>query len=414
MKSTTEGKRALNNDNSIIIDKTARFLMYSGRENELPRKYHKIYSKNGIILKHFSKRNGFEPGKVEDLLQANLFFELNTIHVTESFLVKQEKEHLEITFTDFEKLKKLHGTKKSKLLADASSSDILLERLKSIIELEAVKASGNAVTSEAELADFQNPKWSHEKLFSTFLPEDYEKYRTESKAQANIEKRFNMKLSGQDIFKFNNGLEANSLLSWFQSLLISEPEVVNEHLTSGDFERWLRNSLKERELANICSNLSRAVEEGSAEPYKIKINMLRRLRKTTFESSIHNTVVKPLLKKLKSADPDTVQQTAVKLMELGDERSVEGLIEKLYDSVPSTRGVVMNALAEIGDSRAIMPLIKIFEHSRDNNDKLNAIKALGKFQDKRVRNLVEQSSEATDEVGDEARIIIQRWKSGDS
>jgi HEAT repeat protein len=74
----------------------------------------------------------------------------------------------------------------------------------------------------------------------------------------------------------------------------------------------------------------------------------------------------------------------------------------------------MNALAEIGDSRAIMPLIKIFEHSRDNNDKLNAIKALGKFQDERVRSLVEQSSEATDEVGEEARTISQRWNSSDS
>ncbi|UCH90184.1 MAG: HEAT repeat domain-containing protein [Thermoplasmata archaeon] len=401
------GSQAYNNQITVQL---AKFLNYIGHEDELPRKYHKIYTKEGVILKHFSKKNNFNIDLVESVVRNNLFFELDTTKVLEGFFGKQEKDEYVVHFTDLDKLKRLKQTKRKKLFSDAKTSDILLARLTNIMELTPMEGRSKESGTGMGLANYDHPRWTHEKLFSTFLPEDYDKYQDESKAQVNIEKRFHTKVPDNESFSFNNGLEANSLMSWFQSILISEPEIVREHLLNGDFEHWLRNSAKERELANICSNLARKIEDSSADAYNIKCMTVERLRRTSFEGSIYNIIVKPLIKTLKSSDAVTVQQAASKLKELGDERAVDALIDRLFDSVPATREVVMDALGKINDSRAIIPLIKVFEHSNNEYDRLNALHALGMFDDKRTRNIIKRvASSNNDEVGEEARKIVSTW-----
>jgi hypothetical protein len=392
----------------LITDQLAKFLTYVGHENELPKKYQKIYSNNGVVLKYFSKKNNFKLDLVEEIVRSNSFFDIDSIMVTESFIFKQTKELSLARFSDLEKLEKIIINKKKKLLADAKASDILVERLMSLMAAALLKAQEHKASNGAVTAIYQRPRWTHERLFSTYSPDEYDKYRNESKAFVNIEKRFQSKLSMDESFRFKNDMVANSLISWFQSLLLSEPEIVKDHLMAGDFERWLRNSAKERELANICSNLQRKYADEVVSADLVKRDMLRRLRRTSYEGSIYNYLVKPLIKKLKSPDPTTVQQTAIKLMEFGDEKAVESLIEKLFDSIPETRLIVMEALGGISDPRAIQPLIKIFEHSSDKKDKVHALRALGKFDDPKCKSIIEKSSRYDDEIGNEARNILAK------
>ena len=118
-----------------------------------------------------------------------------------------------------------------------------------------------------------------------------------------------------------------------------------------------------------------------------------------------------MIKKIRTGEPETVQQTAVRLMELGDERAVDSLIEKLYESVPETRKVVIEALGVIGDPRALPPLIKIFEYSTETSDRLSALKAISRFDDKRSRTIIKKAAkEDPGEVGAVAKKIIESWQ----
>lgn len=412
MEHSTGTAKKLSSQEGRIIDLLARALSFTGRENELPKKFRKIFSPDGVVLKHFSKKNNFKYDEVEKLARNNQFFELGTTEMIDSVIFKQPRELSVARFTDLDELKRKYRKGSARLFRDAEVSDILISRLMSIIEIEPLK--GDRVQSDdgSSTVDYQRPHWTAENIFSTHLPEEYEKYRRESKEQMNIEKRFHTKLTDENNFRFGNDMMAASLMSWYQSLLISPPGIIKSHLLSGDFENWLRNSVKERELANICSNLARVLEDSEKGDIEIKREVLSRLRRTTFEGSIYNSITKPLIKKLKSADPVTVQQAAKKLMALGDERAVEGLIDKLFESNRDTRAVVIDALGVIGDPRAIGPLLKIFEHSSDESDRLSALYALKNFKDIRVIKIIKKTagSESDDPVKKEAQKILDSLK----
>lgn len=397
--------------NAVIIDQLAKLMIHLGNTEDPPKKIQKLVAGEGVILKYFSKKNNFPLTTVERLVRENLFFELSTQTVLESFLFKQPKELTVASFTEIDKIGRLYKTNRERMVTDASVSDVLITRLMSVAELNAFDIPHVKVSGMVNDVDYVRPRWTLEKLYSTYLPDDFVKYKEEVKAQSNLEKRFNYKLPGENVFSFTNGMVANSLLSWFQSLLITDPEVVMEHLLSGDFERWLRKSVKERELANICSNLSRQFENSGVPALEVKREMMKRLRRTSFESSIYNSLTRPLLKKLRSPEPVTVSQAAEKLMELGDEKAVDGLIETLFESLPETRKVVMEALGVIGDPRAVPPLVKIVEHSRDQEDKIIAIWTLSKFDDDRAREFIKKTAEENQgKLSERAKEIIEKWK----
>ena len=398
--------------NAVIIDQLAKFLSYSGKPDELPKKVQKLYSNGGVVLKQFSKRNNFNFYHVEKTIKANLFFELSTARIIDSVIFKQPKELSVARFTDLDKIKRLYRSNRERMLEDASGSGVLISRLMRAAELRAFGDDSPGKFRRPKEVDFIRPKWTAENIYSTYLPDEFENYRKESKAQSNYEKRFNSKLDASESFRFSNDLVASSLMSWFQSLLISDAEIVREHLLSGDFEHWLRQSASERELANICSNLTRQFEETRPSSIVIKREMLKRLRRTSYESSIYNSITKPLLRKLKSPEPVTVQETAIKLMELGDEKTVDGLIETLFESMPETRKVVMEALGVIGDPRAIPPMVKIIEHSRDPRDNIIALWTLSKFDDDRARKMIEKiARENNGKLSERAKQIMKNWES---
>jgi hypothetical protein len=405
------GTRKISKKRALIVDQLAKFLAYSEKQKELPKKLRKIYVDGGVILKHFSKSNNLDPGKVERAVRDNLFFELSTSSVVDSLIFKQPKELTVARFTELDKVGRLYRANRERMLDDARSSSVLITRLMRVVDFSPLGGTAGGRFQKPRDLDFTRTKWNAENIYSTYLPEDFEKYREESKQQLFLEKKFNAKFEDSETFKFSNDLVATSMMSWYQSLLISDAEIVKDHLMSGEFEKWLRESASERELANICSNLTRQFEERKPRTIDLKREMIRRLRRTSYESSIYNTITKPLLNKLESTEPVTVQEAATKLMELGDKKAVEGLIENLFDSHPETRKVVMEALGVIGDPRAVPPLIKIVEHSRDPGDNLIALWTLSKFDDDRARDFIKKTAkEGEGKVSERAKQIIKNWK----
>ena len=222
-----------------------------------------------------------------------------------------------------------------------------------------------------------------------------------------MEKKFLKKVHKGSEFYFSDGKVANSLLSWVQCIQLAPPQVISTHLMNSDFEIWLRDEVKVRELANICAALAKRFETESLNPWEVKTKFINRLNRTSIEGMIYEHTIKPVVKNLRSNDPSRAQEAAEKLMRIGDERAVEPLAGKLFDSVPKTREIVIKALGKFGDKRATPSLLKILEYSQDKDDKLNTIKALGFIQDRRAIKVLKKLAKNQDEIGKEARIVLE-------
>ena len=146
--------------NHVFTDQLAKFISYSGHEHELPRKYHKFFVDNGVILKQFSKKNNLKLEQVEALVKSNLYFELDFVHVEEGFFSKSKKDQSIARFTDMALLERLYKTKRRKMFVDAKGSNVLLTRLTHVIKsisLKELKPDGSDMDKQAY---YRKPKWT--------------------------------------------------------------------------------------------------------------------------------------------------------------------------------------------------------------------------------------------------------------
>ncbi len=394
---------------SKIYHKLAEELGTSQYQPELPKPKQKLFaSTDAIILKAFAKMYGFDENKLESAVRKSSFFELTPLKIRTGFLIKKEQNVKGVRFTSTNKLVNKYNNAPKKILAEAMHSRFLAEKLLDIINSNQSKMMTNNAR-EFTKHTYNKPELTTISLYRKYFPDELEKYEQEGKSVSLLEKKFLKKVQKGSEFYFSDGKVANSLLSWVQCIQLAPPQVISQHLISHDFENWLRDEVKVRELANICAALAKRFETEKLNPWEVKTQFINRLNRTSIESPIYEHTIKPVVKNLLSKDPTRAQEAAEKLMRIGDERAVEPLIGKLFDSVPKTRELVIKALGKFGDKRATPSLLKILEYSTDKNDKLNAIRALGLIQDKRSRKVLNRLSRNRNEIGMEAKVILENY-----
>jgi hypothetical protein len=393
-----------------IHSKLADELVLIQTSKDIPKSIQKIISPRGkeVIIKPFAKLYGIDENKLEKTVKSSVFFELVPVKVKSGFLIKKEKKMNAVRFSSIEKVVNSYNNNPNKVIAEAINSKFLADKLLDIINTNHGKTMVKRIPEHVKFS-YRRPLPTNNSLYEKYFPDELEKYEEEGKSVSVLEKKFLKKVQKGSEFYFSDGKVANSLLSWVQCIQLAPPQVVSTHLMNHDFENWLRDEVKVRELANICASLGKRFETDNLNPWEIKTRFINRLNRTSIESMIFKHTIKPVIKNLQSQDPTRAQEAAEKLMRIGDERAVEPLTGKLFDSVPKTREIVIKALGKFGDKRATPSLIKILEYSHDKDDKLNAIKALGYIRDKRSKNVLKKIAKNQDEIGKEARIVLENY-----
>jgi primosomal protein N'' len=395
--------------NSDIYHKLAEELGASQYQPEIPKPKQKLYGSQGaLILKSFAKMHGLDETQLENAVRKSNFFELTPLKVKTGFLFKKEQNVKGVRFSSANKLKTRYNKTPSKILAEAMHSRFLAEKLLDIINANQTEIMADRI-QDLTKPTYIRPDITAISLYRKYFPDELEKYEQEGKSVSLLEKKFLKKVQKGSEFYFSDGKVANSLLSWVQCIQLAPPQVVSQHLISHDFEEWLRDEVKVRELANICAALSKRFETEKLNPWEVKTQFINRLNRTSIEAPIYEHTIKPVVRNLHSKDPTRAQEAAEKLMRIGDVRAVEPMIGKLFDSVPKTRELVIKALGKFGDKRATPSLLKILEYSTDKNDKLNAIRALGFIQDKRAKKVLNNLARNRDEIGLEAKVILENY-----
>ena len=391
-----------------IHSKLARELIKIQFTRSLTKNQQKMVSPSGneIILKPFAKLHGVDEAKLVKLVKTSSFFELKPVNVKAGFLIKKDLKMNAVRFTSDNKLINKYNTNPDKVMTEAIKSRFLREKITKVIDANQSKILVKRIPEVTKFT-YNRPLPTNDSLYRKYFPDELEKYEQEGKSISAIEKKFLKKVGKGSEFYFSNGKVANSLLSWVQCIQLAPPQVVSTHLMNHDFETWLRDEVKVRELANICASLAKRFETENLNPWEVKSKFINRLNRTSIEGMIYEHTIKPVVRNLQSNDPSRAQEAAEKLMRIGDERAVEPLTGKLFDSVPKTRQIVIKALGKFGDKRATPSLLKILEYSQDKDDKLNVIKALGYIQDKRAKKALKKLARNQDEVGKEARIVLE-------
>jgi hypothetical protein len=256
---------------------------------------------------------------------------------------------------------------------------------------------------------FRSPVEDRTKLYKKYFPEEFEKYKHEGRAESDLEKKFQKRVAKGGEFHFSDGKVAYNLLSWLQCIQIASHDIIALHLRNKEFEQWLEEKVKAPELALVCQDLKRSLENGAIAEKEVKSELFNRFNTTTLSNSIFETLTLPLLKKLKSNDRSKVEEAIDKLLVLGDSRVVEPLLERVFDSRPQVRHKIINGLGRFKDKRVTPTLLKILKHSTEQQERFLAVRALGLVRDKRAVNTLKEikKAEKDTKVGKAAQEVVE-------
>jgi hypothetical protein len=177
-------------------------------------------------------------------------------------------------------------------------------------------------------------------------------------------------------FEINDRLRVNSAMAAVEAVLQSPPEVLAGVLRTETFERWLRDDVKERELADIMTATRlRAASEGLA-PADAKRLLIRLLSFSPLREALTSGLVGPFVAKLTTAPEREVIEIARVLEGLGSESVLEALIKAVYEVPPDARPRVLMALGSTGSLRVLDPLERLALHSKVKADRLEAAAAV--------------------------------------
>jgi HEAT repeat protein len=141
----------------------------------------------------------------------------------------------------------------------------------------------------------------------------------------------------------------------------------------------------------------------------VKSTLIEALNRSELADIIHDTVILPLINKLKSDDRTALRRTVDILAEIKDERVVEPLIEKLVSAPTDIRKLIMVALGKIGDKRATTILTKIMLYSSNLDERIVAIRALAQIKDTKALEPLRKVSKDTTVVGKTAREVLEKF-----
>ncbi len=109
---------------------------------------------------------------------------------------------------------------------------------------------------------------------------------------------------------------------------------------------------------------------------------------------------------MKSTDQSKAEEAIDKLLMLNDSRVVEPLLDRIFDSQPQIRNKIIIGLGKLGDKRATPTLLKIVKHTKDNQERLIAVQALGNLNDRRALTTLKEYANEKSEVGAAATKIL--------
>jgi hypothetical protein len=177
-------------------------------------------------------------------------------------------------------------------------------------------------------------------------------------------------------FEFSERLRANSAMAAIEAILQAPPELLEGVLRTEAFERWLRDEIKERELADlVTATRLRAAAEGMGAPHA-KGLFIRLLSFSPLREAVTSGIVPTFVGKLTTAPEREVVEIVRVLEGLGSESVLEGLIKAVYEVSPEARGRVLMALGATGSPRVIDPLERLALHSTQRGDRVEAAAAV--------------------------------------
>ena len=388
-----------------IIDTISKDLLKLDSNPKLFRVNPKLYSESGIILEPYARLQRQSPDALKKLVKSNTFFTLGSTTIQTGLFSKQDKKVATIEWESVDVIKKNYEAEPDKIVQESSGSDILIQKMVRIIT---EFRSNDTFKPKQDVAkrDYSYPQEDRIKLYEKYFPEELEKYRQEGKHESNLEKKFRKKMAKGSEFYFSDGKVAHNLLTWVQCLHMAPNDVIKIHIKNNDFYNWLDIKVKAPELARICLMLSKQLEGSEISEKNVKIELLNELNNTSLNNIIFETLIQPLLRSLRSPDQIKAQDSIDKLLQTGDQRVVEPMIDKVLDSTPQIRRKLISGLGKLGDKRATPTLLKVLNHSTDAQDRLLAVKTLGILQDKRAIGALKSTAKNTDELGAEAKRVL--------
>ena len=365
----------------------------------------KVYTSKGILLEPYARMNRLSSESLYKLVKTNSFFKLSTTTIQTGLFSKRDKKVKTIEWEDLKVVKNKFIKDPEQILKESSASAILTQKAIQLILEQRSKVTFKH-QHEATKLDFEYPQEDRVQLYEKYFPDELKKYRHEGRTESNLEKKFMKKVAKGSEFHFSDGKVAHNLLSWFQCIQMAAPDIIASHLKNKDFSNWLEDKVKAPELSRICLNIARRLRNEEVSEKECKNELLSSITKTSLNNIIFETIIVPLLKNAKSKDQSTAEDAINKLFMLGDDRVVEPLLERIFDSQPQIRYKIISGLGKLRDKRGTPTLLKILKHSKDAKERLLAVKTLGVLNDRRAISTLREIAENNDEVGAEAKRVL--------
>jgi len=389
-----------------LIDSIANTLMKIRHDPEFSISNPKLYYPKGILLEPYAKQNKVAPEALKKMIARNSFFGIGSTTIKTGLFSKRDTKTDTIKLDDIIAIKERYQKNPEKVMLDSTSSPILTEIMVQIISEEQSKLQFKPKLIRSKMS-FEYPQENRFQLYKKHFPDELEKIQREGRHESNLEKKFGKRVMKGAEFHFSDGKVAHSLMTWFQSIQLAPNDIIAFHLKNNDFYHWLEESVKAPELARICLELAKRLEANLVTEKEVKTELFKNINKTTLNNTIFDNITLPLLKKVKSNDPKQAEEAIDKLLVVGDSRAVGPMMERIFDSRPQIRHKIIRGLGKFKDKRATPTLLKILNHSKDTQDRLLAVKTLGVLGDKRAINTLSKIAKNNDEVGVEARKILE-------
>lgn len=177
-------------------------------------------------------------------------------------------------------------------------------------------------------------------------------------------------------FELGARARVNSPMAALEALLQAPPDALGRVLANEEFEGWLRDLCKERELADlVTATRLRAAAERMAPP-EAKRLFVRLLSFSPLRDAAAMGVVPAFVGRLTSAPREEVVEIVGALEGLGTEAVLESLVQAVYEVAPEARPRVLMAMGAVGSPRVLDPLLRLALHSTVKSDRIEAASAV--------------------------------------
>jgi len=388
-----------------IIDTIAADLIRLEYDKNYSTLNQKLYTRTGILIEPYAKLHKLSNEELKSVVKGNSFFKFGSATIQTGLFTKHDKEVPTIEWEEPEAIREKYLKNPEKILNESASSSVLTQKVIQIISKERSKLEFKPISKKPKVG-FDYPLEDRTQLYNKHLPGELEKYQREGRQESTLEKKFQKRVANGSEFHFSDGKVAYNLLSWFQCLQMAPNDIIVMHLQNNDFYDWLENKVKAPELSRICLLIKKRLQAGNLAQKGVKGELLSSINKTSLSNVIFETIIIPLLQKLKSNDQSKAEEAIDKLLILNDARVVEPLLNKIFESNSQIRRKIIMGLSKLEDKRVTPTLIKILKHTTDAQDRLLAVKTLSVLKDKRALKALRDAATNKDEVGKEAARVL--------